>query len=84
MHRRANALRPSAVPQKSKRETPNFSSVGRKKNAAEFEEPHAFRARAEIARERAKQTGKQTRPQRDMVFAQRIAQLERFPDKARA
>ena len=46
-------------------------------NVAQFEKANARRARADVAREDIQQTRNKARPQRDVIFAQRIAQLER-------
>ena len=62
----------------------NFLAVRRKKNPADLEKSHTFRSRPDVSLQRRQQTGNQTRPQRDVIFAERIAQLDRFPGKARA
>ena len=61
----------------------NFLAVRRTKNPSDLKKPHAFRTCANVSLKRRHQTGNQTRPQRDMIFTQRIAQLDRFPDKTR-
>ena len=53
--------------------------VGGQEDPSDLEKPHTFRTCANVSLKRRHQAGNQTRPQRDMIFAQRIAQLDRFP-----
>ena len=75
------ALRGAAQKQ---RKPADFLAVRRKKNPADLEEPHALRARANVAFQGGEQARHEAGPERDVIFAQRIAQLDRFPGKARA
>ena len=64
---------------------PFFLSVWRKERAADFKNGDAFCAGANVSFENGKQTGEQARPQSDMIFAQRISQLDcAFAESRRA
>ncbi len=49
----------------------------RRERAPEFEEAHAWRACANVPRQHVEQSMQKAWPQRDVVFAQRISQLDR-------
>ena len=55
-----------------------FSSTCGNKNAAEFKNRNALGARAYVAIEHSKKPGAQIRPECHVIFAERIAQLDRI------
>jgi hypothetical protein len=65
-------------------EAPLFHSIGRRKDAAELEEANARRAIAHIPREDFDQIREQTRPERHVIFTQRITKGDRaFREQSR-
>ena len=71
-------------PAEQKRDAPSFRSIGRQKNATDFKKSHTFRTRPQVALERAEQAREKTRTKRNMIFTERIAQLDRSHRETRA
>src|SRR2546423_13506725 len=61
---------------------PFSSSGGRDKRSPDFKDGGGLSAQTDISFEHLEQAADQARPQRNMVFAQRIAQLDRVLAKS--